>query len=140
MFLTGEAIAVNMPIIDHCFRCCSYHAASKYSFRVYVYIRQLDCLCKGPKFNYNCIKAAKLEDSIKGILVLWSILNYDIIKFHESSGYSQYWSKLKDRECGWAKALKESQASYKRKMLIEKPGQSLSKQSPSPTTTCWKVY
>ena len=61
-------------------------------------------------------------------------MNYDIIKFYES-GYPQYWSKFKDIECGWAKALEESKASYKRKMLIEKPGKPLSKQSPAPSPT-----
>lgn len=61
--------------------CCSHHAASKYTFRVYIYITELDLLFRGPTFNYNSTTRRKLKDSIKGLLILCSILNEDVKEY-----------------------------------------------------------
>ena len=113
-------------------RWCSYHAASKFTFRVYIYIKGLDLLFSGPKFNYNSTVRTKLRDSIKGLVVLRSILNEDVREYFKACCDAFQTKFSRCEKCGWAKAVTESNASYKREMLIEQPGLS-SPYSPSPT-------
>ena len=47
--------------------------------------------------------------------------------------YDTYKEKVSNlKKCGWAKAMRESKASYKQEVMIDKPGLS-SRHSPSPT-------
>lgn len=113
-------------------RCCSYHTASKSTYRLYIYVTQLDLLFKSPSWNYNSTTGSKLCDSVKGLLVLFSVLNGDVKQYYKD-GYETFPKTYSGFEkCGWADAMSESKGIYKREVLIEKPGKSL-KHSPSPT-------
>ena len=110
------------------------HAASKSTFRPYVYIRSMDFLFKLPKFNYASGTPTKIEDSIKGLLVLYSILNSDMKMYYRRLLDGDHPGVAKFRNfgvCGWAQAVKDNNASYKQEILIEKPQQT-SNRYPSP--------
>ena len=108
-----------------------YHIASKDKFRVYIYIKTRDVLLKSPAFIYNSKNPRKLVDSVKGLLVLYTILNFDVkgtFKYLCDNGAFDF---RKCKKCGWANAIKAAKASYKKEILVEKPG-GKNVHSPSP--------
>ena len=61
-------------------------------------------------------------DSIKGLLVLSSILNDDVKEYFRQS-CAEFKNRFERLEkCGWAQAMKESRASYKQEVKIENLG------------------
>ena len=96
-------------------------------------MKDRDLLFKFPTFNYFSMTSSKITDSIKGLLVLYSILNWKVKDYQKKFLEAQPDLYTPFEKCGWAKALMESNASYKRELLIEKPG-TTSERSPSPIT------
>ena len=92
----------------------------------------MDLLFKGPLFNYNSTTPRKISDSVKGLVVLCSILNDDVKEYLMLMYDRHKESYSSCKKCGWAKAMRDSNAAYKQEVLIEKPGLS-STHSLSPT-------
>ncbi len=84
-------------------------AASRFSFKTYVYIRPKDALFKLPSFHHRG------KRTIKGLLLLYAILNLDCTNFYTKVLGSNY------EECGWAQALRDSGGAYSRDVQIQKP-------------------
>ena len=93
-----------------------------------MYIKELDLLFKLPSFNYHSTTGKKLLGTIKGLVVLYTVLNTNVKKWYRMSG-GDFKTLTK---CGWTNALESSKAVYKSEIMVEKPGQVEERKSPSP--------
>lgn len=109
-----------------------YHTASKNTFRAYIYLRTMDLLFKSPAFHFNSRNPVKLMDSVKGLLVLHTILNGDVKGYFKYFHEQKHFHEHKYQKCGWAQAIKDANASYKKEIIVEKL-EPRNEHSPSPT-------
>lgn len=106
------------------------HTASKNRFRPYMFIKELDLLFKFESFNYHSLTPRKLIGTIKGLVVLYCILNCDVKTWYKTSmKKSSNFQNLK--RCGWNDAFESSGGAYKDSLLVETPGPKKAK-TPSP--------
>ena len=78
-----------------------------------MYIKELDLLFKLPSFNHHSLTARKLLGTVKGLVVLYCILNSDV-KYWYRDLVNQGVGDLKHlTKCGWTDALESSKAEYK---------------------------
>lgn len=100
--------------------------------RPYVYIRPKDVLIRFPRFNYRSTSVKKQRDTIKGLLVLYSLLNVDCKDYHKSFSLDGL------PQCGWAKALKDAGGAYSDRLQIQKPSETNPERSPITDDNCSK--
>ena len=84
-----------------------------------MYIRAGDLLLK---FPYKSTTFGKLRDTVKGLLVLYSILNLEPKEFYTYMDPRGELNLEGLKPYGWAHAMKTAKASYSTDLLIEKPG------------------
>ena len=81
-------------------------------------------------FDCNSTTGRKLKDSIKGLVMLHTMLNGDIKELFEHM-HQLYGEEFRGLEkCGLANAMRVKKASYKCHVKVQKPGQSKTHSTP----------
>lgn len=101
-------------LVDNEIQFILLYIASRHSIRPYVYIRPKDVLIRLPRFNYRSVTVNKQRDTIKGLLVLYGLLNLDYKDYHKSFSLDQ------QPQCGWAKTLRDAGGAYSNTLQVQK--------------------
>lgn len=115
-------------LVDREIQFILLYIASRHSIRPYVYIRPKDVLIRCPRFNYRSVTINKQRDTLKGLLILYGLLNLDCKDYYKS------FSLDGQPQCGWAETLKDAGGAYSNRIQIQKSSETNSDRSPSPVT------
>lgn len=96
-----------------------------------MYIKEIDVLLKLPSFNYSSFSKRKILGTVKGLIVLYTILNINPEVHYRAVEKEGNYKLQCLKKCGWTQALEESKGEYSCELVIDKPGMFPDK-SPSP--------